>query len=272
MEQAPAPDQQPEEPKKPGHLKDARADLFSLKFNSVTKQNFEAEPTIGKNAWEIYDAPFNQFNESFRRSLPEGGFQAFVDTHYGERKGQLIGMELGGPGSNFFGGFEEGTFKETVGVTLNDLRQTNQKETDNSRHHSIIEADVFSIKPHLAGHEYFPARQWRTVEEWVQTHGQPDMIIERILSPMNHIKHKEIFLAILNRWYKLLAPEGTIFFGGPRNHHETIPVLEYAPELETLRHVLTLEFSSNINFDPHFPFAKLRKLPGAPESLDGLLK
>ncbi len=270
MEQAPNPDQQPEEPK----LKhsDVRTDLSRLKFNSVTRQNFEAEPTIGRDAWEIYDAPLDEFNRSFKKSLPEGGFQAFVDMYYKERKGQLIGMELGGPGSNFFGGFDEGTFKETVGVTLNDLRETNQKEADDSRHHSIIEADVFSIKPHAEGYEYFPARQWRTVKEWVQTHGQPDMIVERMLGPMNHIKRKEIFLAILDRWYTLLAPEGTIFFGGPKNHHATIPVLAYAPELEKLRHIPTLEFSSNINFNPHFPFAKLRKLPGAPKSLRELFK
>lgn len=275
MEQVPIPNQPPEKPSKSPEQKDRDTNLRIIKYASINAQHGESElsyQTDGTEYWDVYDSSCKEFERNFKEVLPAGGFQEFIDTHYGNKKGSLIAMELGGPASKLFEGFEPNIFKETVGVSLNDLRTDKQKASDEKRHHNVLEADVFSIRPNLKGYGTYPARQWATVKKWTEEHGRPDIIIERMLGGIDMVRRKKIFLAILNRWYKLLAPEGTIFFEAPKNHHKTIPISEYKKELERIRACPYLEFKSNTDTDPLRPFAMIRKLPGAPESLNELLK
>lgn len=268
-ESIPIPQEEPEKPKKSSNKRDLERNLGIIKYASIEATHLEPEMDWRKDGayWDVYDSPLAEYDRSFKDVLEGKTFQQFIETHYTDKQGNLVGMELGGPGHNLFQGFKEGLFRETVGVTLNDIRKESDKKEDVTRNHQVIEADVFLRKPQMKGYEQFPVRQFRTIEDWVKQHGNPDIIIERMLGGLDMIRRKEIFLSILDRWYTLLSDEGTIFFEAPRNDTKGVTLLEYSKELESIENVATLEFRSNKNQNPIRPFAYIRKLKGAPTSL-----
>ena len=96
--------------------------------------------------WEIYDSGLFRFNEYFKSVIPDGydSISDYIEDIYKDRKGELIGMELGGPGNNLFADFPKGMFKKTVGVCLN---RPNHLDPDKiAKTHEILEANVFHKK------------------------------------------------------------------------------------------------------------------------------
>jgi hypothetical protein len=162
------------------------------------------------NAFEYYDSPIESYERDFAEVLkPYKGFNEFIKANYSgleysRKKGDLVGIELGGPGVKLFDGFEWDTFSKTAGFTLKKL-----PEHVGDLNHEVIEADVFSKQKK-------GKRSWVKVIDWVRKNGQPDFIIERMVGPLFEIREPKLFLLILDRWYRILAPNGSMFIEVPK--------------------------------------------------------
>lgn len=166
--------------------------------------------------WQIYDSRVDPQEGAFKDILPKG-FLDFVKTNYPDRLGDLIGMELGGPGSNLFHTFPKGIFKETVGVTLEDMRSEYKKLQDDERNHSVIIGDVLSRKPDsILDKKSEPTKiSFVQIEKWVSEHGKVDFLVERMVGGIDMVRDKAIFIALLRRWYSLLSDSGVMFIEMP---------------------------------------------------------
>lgn len=219
-----------------------------------------------ENKWGYYDSDAIDFEKDFREVFGSGieTFEKYLEEYYSTRKGDLIGIEIGGPGINLFNDLnQEGFFKKTVGVTL-----AQPKNTDKLRKpHEVIFADVFNKR---SRNDNLPGYQ--KLMEWVEKNGKADLLIERMAGGIPPLD-QEMFLQIIKRWYKLLNEEGTMFIQNP--------ILETRDDLGFMMRLskcfrnqfnLAFDYASQIRTGNSFSVIRLKKLPGAPDSLDGLLK
>lgn len=166
---------------------------------------FKKQPTAKSNKpWQEYDSSLDVFEESFVELAPNG-FDDYLKRRFGERMGSLVGIELGGPGSNFFGEVEG--FKRSLGVTVQDLREYLQdqeaKERDMARKHTILEGDIFQTETVVK------AREWLRGEK-------ADFIVERLRGGWNSVPFNlPLFAKSLARWYELLGDKGIMFLQNP---------------------------------------------------------
>ncbi len=157
-----------------------------------------------KGPYFMYDDDLENMEYSFKDLIP-WGFKYYLRERFGENQ-NLVGVELGGPGSNFFGGLSE-FFKKSAGVTTLDLRhkyQTEfQKNFDTAINHSIIAGDIFSKKT-LA-----------EVDKWLGNQ-RADFIIERMQAGWNfNTDSLVLFGKYLGDWYKRLSQVGVMFVQTP---------------------------------------------------------
>jgi len=172
------------------------------------------EDLMEKSGFNYYDSEIDSYEESFKKVLePDENFNEFLKRNYSTKIGKLIGMELGGPGVNFFKGIEWDIFKKTVGFTLKKL-----PEHAGQINHEVVEADVFSkiYKP------FEFERSWTEILKWVKANGRPDFIIERMVGPLFSIRKPKFFLIILDRWYRILNEEGSMFIEVPKDFKESL--------------------------------------------------
>lgn len=106
----------------------------------VEERSNTRQELIDNHIFSHYDSMIENYEKDFKDLLvPFETFYDFLKDTYGNRCGNLIGMELGGPGVNFFEGIPAGVFKQTVGVTLKRLPE---HEVLLGRH-EVLAADVF---------------------------------------------------------------------------------------------------------------------------------
>jgi len=178
------------------------ATIGSTNTESHAKNNYDMRRL---NAFEYYDSPIESYERDFAEVLkPYKNFSEYIKGNYGEKKGDLIGIELGGPGVNLFDGFEWDTFSKTAGFTLKKL-----PEYKVDLNHEVIEADVFSRNQKSE-------RSWTQVIDWVRKNGRPDFIVERMVGPLFEIREAKLFLLILDRWYRILSDGGSMFIEVPK--------------------------------------------------------
>ncbi len=228
--------------------------------------------------YKFYDSPLHSFDSSFAGTFPEKmhTISEYLEQFYKEKDGTLVGMELGGQGCNLFGpkGLEK-YFGKTVAFSL--TKDSEKNTLSIPKNHELIRADVFHKRKK---EDYSGTEQpsYRTVERWVEQNGKVDIIFERMGLGKAGLTEKH-FLQILKRWYELLSPEGTMFIELPSYlYYPLNPTAISKQSFDSLREFLEKNKRFfDYSIDPaqregENDYIRLRKLPGAPDSLDGLIK
>lgn len=222
------------------------------------------------NPYTVFDSSLAQFNHDFESTLPKDckDIKQYLETRYSQKIGRMVGAELGGPGCNLFKDLEP-LFQKTVGFTLH--ADQNLKLGIN---HEVIEADVFSRR--MIDNSNGDINGYQAIEKWIQLNGKVDFLIERMVGGISTMEINH-FMLITKRWYKLLSENGTVFLQFPvlsKQIEETIKTLKTIEgAIGKHRDKFDISYKENI-FDTEQVYFLLRiqKLPGAPDSLDELLK
>lgn len=220
--------------------------------------------------WMFYDSPLEEYDIQFRKTLPENisSLAEYVKEIYKEKKGRLIGIELGGPGKKLFTGLAPEYFSKTAGFTLHNKLEGKKKDTSDEQH-QVIEADVFSRRKDgdvLDGYQ--------KIEKWIKENGKADIIIEKMVAPIDALS-AEYLLLVIKRWYKLLNQGGTLFL--------ELPLYSYGSKIETFLKKYEDIFDFQIikkekdsitrnGLEIAGTYIRIRRLQGAPDSIDELLK
>jgi hypothetical protein len=165
----------------------------------------------GESAWPAYDSGleskaqrFLPIIEQVEGSNETENFVNYLKTRFSGRLGNLVGLELGGSGSNFFRelniamGSGQG-FVNTYGITLVDHRTGEQKASDLSCNHKVLEGDIYfgNNRPVLDKFKMLPDKD------------RPDFIFEDMIMPMGMANYSPNFFYLsLNDWFKILRPGG----------------------------------------------------------------
>lgn len=179
-----------------------------------------AERRMGRHAHAIYDSPLStgeedSFSDDFRPVVPgRHTLRSFVLEEFGSRRGELVGFELGGPGSRCFADFPKGFFRLTAGVTLVDLRGRDEKTQDRQRHHNVV---AFDVSNPLLG------QKLKNKLGISKAH----FIIERMEGGLpDDIRDPYFLYQVGNNWYQLLETGGVMFIQCPRFIHKILPAWE----------------------------------------------
>lgn len=212
---------------------------------------------------ENEDASFSYF---FRNVLPEGqkNMKSYIESVFQEKRGNIIGVEFGGIGSNLFRGFSKGFFKETFGITLADHRrkwQTKIDEYKNLGHklnHNVVEGDI------LSGSLY------DNLEEKLNGR-KADLIIERMFLGLEFMPAEPYKLSsILEKWYEMLNEDGIMFVQPPVIFNN---LLDKWAEMLHDKYLDSIEFQYEKGVhdasveDEGYSAFRLRKLKGSPNKL-----
>lgn len=243
--------------------------IKELKDKTISAQRRENKHTWGVY-WDIADSPLLpteqkmhkgkpivSFQESFAPVLPEKeNIKDYVERILAEKRGEAIGIEIGGTGSALFRGFSDGFFQKTAGVNLTDYRdQLDPDPTpeDNARNHIVIPGDLFSGETKDNVGNFLNGQK-------------ADLIISRMAGGLNEIPREPYFLGKeADHWYQQLADGGVLLamlpgFGAFLPAWVELIKSEYKGQLE-------VECTEFVPEEGIVPVLKLRKLPGAPEHL-----
>jgi len=233
-----------------------------LKYASFDSQEDEQNKTkkeiLTKKIYDYYDSTVDTYLEDFKDFLkPFENFNEYIKNTFGNKIGSLVGIELGGPGNNFFSSFEKGMFKKTAGFTL-----TFPKDLENVNNHEVVESDVFLRTSFTEG-------SWGNVLEWVNENGHPDFIIERMIGPLFMVKEPKIFLLVLDRWYRILNDGGEMFIEVPKNMKgiDYSELIDYFSKFK----VEGLDIQIGRGHATTAIVLKIKKLNGAPVSIANLI-
>lgn len=219
--------------------------------------------------WGRYDSFPSEYDWFFAEVLEGKAIKDYVHGVFKDRLGDLVGMELGGPGRKLFKGFSEGEFKKTVGVELVDSRTDEQVKEDTTLRHEVIKGNAFfrRIDSKTPKENVFYPPSWTDIEKWAKENNGVDVLIERMVGPLGPFSNEpEIFLTVLKRWYSLLSDEGFMLV--------ELPFMTEEDSLNKLRKISEVINSKRELFEFNVSFVKkgksaflLRKLPGAPKDI-----
>lgn len=219
--------------------------------------------------WAVYDSALRHhaatfehaYERSFHRVIPEefSTMKTYIEQRFFEKKGNVVGMDIGGTGSKLFRDFPAGFFEKSFGVTLMDQRDDEVKKKDGARHHAVIEADAFSSKGQrmILGALYGK---------------KVDVLFERMYGGLIDMKTDSHFLAaILERWYGLLSERGVMFVELPHlSSKDAVPVVRWLRGMERGKVPgVAVRYTAYGDADDGFLkiFVCLEKEVGAPEHL-----
>lgn len=229
----------------------------SISYINQEKQNHNED----KSPWNRYDSPLDyyDFHDAEGKLFKVVNY---LDQEYKEQLGSLIGIELGGPGSQLFEDLNEAPrFKKSLGVTLVDFRDGERKKADQANNHEVLEANIFSSGFIEAGQRY-PG--FEEVQKWVKRNGKANFIIEHMSGPIDNLDLSDelVFQFCLKRWYELLGESGTMFVQTPFRLEERFP--------DGLEKAL-----SKVNVELGYfrgKHMKIRRHDGSPDNLNEVLK
>lgn len=212
----------------------------------------------GHKPYVIYDDNLEDLEGTFIEIMGGYGFESYLRQRFSEKIGDLIGVELGGPGSNFFGDFSKGIFAQTFGVTIKDLRlkyQTvAQRERDEQYNHSVIEADIFSknglknLDKQLAGRKI-------------------DFLVERMSGGWGvNVQSMSLFAKYFSYYYERLGENGCMFLQTPDEFENIENVTSY----NTWKNLLQQKYGNVINIDIRSKVIKIEKIKGSPDKISTL--
>lgn len=194
------------------------------------------------------------FQSRFSNVLPQeyrkrwDGLQTYIEDVLSFKKGTAIGLELGGPASNLFGGFYE-VFKKTAGICLVDCRDEKTKQKDKLRSHSVLEGDILSQEGK------------QEVASWLDGE-KADVVIMSLIGPHKYLPKEPFFMARqVSDWYERSSDTGLFLAEIPfafdttldqweQHVRKNVPGLEVQVDRDTF-------WASTI---------RLRKLPKAPKT------
>lgn len=232
-----------------------REDAYNY-YLEIVEGMRESERKRGRRTWAIYDSPLNpledrNFSNDFRHVIPEGhSLESFVLREFANKKGALVGLEFGGPGSRCFAGFPKGYFRLTAGVTLVDLRDDDEKAHDSERQHHVVEFDVTD-----------PLLPKKLREELSMN--KAHFILERMDGGLPHIPDPYFLYRVGNDWYQLLENPGVMFVQCPPFTRRILPQWVQKVNATTNGSVKACYYSG----DEHRTVLRISKKDGAPESL-----
>jgi len=229
-------------------------------------KTLKREKEGGRVGWAVYDSPVKFYDNLFE--LPDGYKKIldYLDGEYKEKLGDLVGIELGGPGSQLFKDLNESKrrFIKSVGVALADARYDNAKQSDKLINHEVIEANVFSTG--FTGDGDIEYSGFEKVEDWVDKNGHADLILEMMHLPIHRFKaHSELFFNSVLRWYRLLSEKGTLLVQGPKF------ATNFLDEIKVELKKVGIQFDYRVTSD-ELSYISIRKLEGSPDNLDNVLR
>ena len=200
--------------------------------------------------WGIYDSTEPSFDVTFSNVIPDeyyqwgarrpenGKISRYLNARFADKKGKLIGLEIGGPGSVLFEDLNVNAggvlFKRSAGVTLTDLRKGLRKKFDNKAGHQVIEADILEAGKEKEGK--------KIVLKWLNGE-KADFIIERMQGAISNFpSDMNYFYLTLKWWYEMLSVNGVMLVQIPEQS-------EYSSMLEKWFIDLKQKYSQNILID-----------------------
>ncbi|MDP9249553.1 MAG: hypothetical protein M3M85_03545 [bacterium] len=243
----------------------------------------------GKPAYEndwTRDSSINSFGQRFFNTMPghptaseilksakpgeviysdmfEGNFFRNDIVRTLEKNEHKVAVELGGSGSKLFTeGFPPGTFVNTLGICLHDIRTDTEKDNDISQGHTVIEDDIMDPNNDALDQK---------IRE-VLRKDRIDLIICSMMAPLNFLnRHPAILDRLIRKWYSWLPNNGLIFaqfrYQGGENMEIETKIKKWA-DIINATHPDTIE----ITLDPDLSVLRLHKKPGAPDKLPAAAK
>ena len=220
-------------------------------------------------SWGAANSPLNEsplfpkgwsFSNFFKEVVPTGyeDLQTYIEEALKDRRGNAVGIEFGGPGSELFAGFSEGFFKKTLGICLvdsRDLMSPDPLPRDKARNHEVISGNMFD------------SATYETLNK--KLHGsRVDVIFERLLGGIDLVPREPHTIgATLQNWYKLLNEGGLLFAQVPEDFSNFVYALQIKLRSENVKG-LEISTARNKALSSFSSFAlRLRKLQNAPEEL-----
>lgn len=200
-------------PEKRTHESFIGEELHEVTLPAEVRDRIEAQKKKEvKRFWIVYDSPLLQdlriprhkdpsFDCSFESVLPRWqNLKKYIEGTLDDRAGNVLALELGGPGSALFSGFTEGFIAESRGITLVDNRLALgiDPADDAIRNHDVIAGNMLE------------ADTKREVMQWLGGR-KLDLILERMRGGLallpddpRYLVHEVAF------WYQQLAPGGVL--------------------------------------------------------------
>jgi hypothetical protein len=205
--------------------------------------------------WDIKDSrllpkkglDLTSFSATFKNVLPKGeiNLKDYIEKTLVHRRGKATFVELGGTASQLSAEFTPGFFVESAGVSLTDYRNDPYvREQDAERNHQVIEGDILTGKTQSEVRSCFG--------------GKTDIVFERMQAGKNLLPNEPFYMAQqVDIWYQFT---GTLLFAeapdGLKNY-----VFDWKEKVvEEYPNVLDVQVDTQGRI-------RIRKLPGAPESL-----
>lgn len=229
-----------------------------IKAHKEQTDKFQKIESSSGSFWAVYDSKLHDLDTLFEISGENQGLAEYLDREYQEKVGQLVGLELGGPGSNLFSDLnaDKCRFLKSVGVVLVDKRMDHTKEKDRKNNHEVIEANAFSTNfddKELPGFE--------KIRSWVKENGPVDFLVEAMHLPIYVFNESSaFFMNIVSRWYKLLSQNGVMLVQAPK----------FSPDFlqETKERLATLNVDLNFRFaSDGLTYLIIKRLPNSPDQL-----
>lgn len=230
------------------------------------------ESEVSLFPWHIYDSALADYDGDLSGLVGEfGSIETYLTDVFSERVGELVGVEIGGPGSRLFEGFREsGLFRRSLGVTLVDLRGDEVRASDRTNGHDVVVADAFTSIPwRISRHR---VGGWGKVRSWVAENGKADFVIERMVGGLGAFAGNcgghRLFMLNVARWYRLLREGGVMFVELPKGMGAPLDTFErFSDSIEVTRGASWDRFSRRATGTR---FVRVRRLPGSPDRLEGL--
>lgn len=169
--------------------------------------------------WQYHDSSLAEFGHSFAKTLPKSyvdileleeivpmkeygnAFKAYIENTL-QKNDKRVAIEFGGPGSVLFSQFSKGFFDKTLGVCLEDLRNTDDVQEDTENQHFIYVSDIVDTKN----------RDFNTYLHETLRVEKVDLIISRMMGPLNTLSKNPVILErVLQKWYSILKENGVLF-------------------------------------------------------------
>jgi len=200
------------------------------------------------------------FSNFFKEVVPPEyeNLQTYIEEALKGRRGNAVGIEFGGPGSELFAGFSEGFFKQTLGICLvdsRDLMSPDPRPRDKARNHEVISGNMFD------------SATYETLNERLHG-GRVDVIFERLLGGIDLVPREPHMIgSTLQNWYKLLNEGGVLFAQVPEDFSNFVYALQLKLRSENVKG-LEISAARNKALSSFSSFAlRLRKLQNAPGDL-----
>lgn len=209
--------------KGPEYLRTRPQREIALKlYASYVQSVIDAERTRftgdGQHGWEVQDSSLlpgrldrlvlgeeYSYHTTFRSVLPKGtNLKTDIVGVLGDKRGEAIGIDIGGLGSKLFGDFPKGFFAKTRGVALFDSRNLLQRMDDANSNHGVIVGDITRDKT-------------REVVDRSLGGQKVDLIIERLMGGLNEVPHDLHFLQQqFTVLYDMLSEGGLMYIQVPK--------------------------------------------------------